>query len=118
MSNEDWLDLTDQRNHTSQLLLFHFLIMDRIMGMMYAHESLPIAQSRRAIALIWMRNIASGLSSRYRKYLDWPLQFVESLSASKEWPLHIASRVSDADAGGGRPHSGIEMEDYLPIVTI
>ena len=81
MSHHDFQALIDPENHVSQLLLSHFLALNLMFRYVTIHRNVrgqsfidptPIHRTMSG----WMSTIEMNLAPRFRKYNEWPEQFV------------------------------------------
>ncbi|KAJ6445101.1 Mss4-like protein [Purpureocillium lavendulum] len=74
MTEDEFTDFADPTNHTAQVLLAHFLMLDRALEMHFL-EATGSSQFTfcKQVSKAWIVNMASGLPVGYEKYMMWPL---------------------------------------------
>ncbi|KXX83336.1 Sterol uptake control protein 2 [Madurella mycetomatis] len=80
-SNEEFAPFADPENHSAQLLLIHFILIEFGIG----HISLGNIRFRFAYrkktCIAWMERLAMSLPDEYKKYAEWPMSYVRRLAA-------------------------------------
>lgn len=95
---EQFQAFADPSNHTAQLLLAHFFLVEYMIGAIALHPILGSFPFRKSITLSWIRSIASRLPATYEPYIRWPLTFAEALldddsrlanGVPSEWTVYL-----------------------------
>jgi hypothetical protein len=86
MTDDDFAAFTEPNNHTAQILLAHFLILDHIIETWtYGSKCMPYP-FKRDICLRWVDSVAAKLPVSYKKYMVWPVGSAAALRQSNlEW---------------------------------
>ncbi|CAJ0548754.1 Ff.00g023670.m01.CDS01 [Fusarium sp. VM40] len=88
LSNDDFTSFIDTKNHTSQLVIMHMLILEFVMSRKAMEEGgrSTLGQKgyycRKAMSKVWVQQILSRLPLKYCEYGEWPLRFIDSLNYS------------------------------------
>ncbi|GJN66223.1 fungal zn(2)-Cys(6) binuclear cluster domain-containing protein [Purpureocillium lilacinum] len=74
MTEDEFTDFTHPSNHAAQVLLAHFLMLDRALEMHFL-EATGSSQFTfcKKVSKVWIANMASSLPVGYEKYMMWPL---------------------------------------------
>ncbi|UNI16990.1 hypothetical protein JDV02_003372 [Purpureocillium takamizusanense] len=74
MTEDEFADFTEPSNHAAQVLLAHFLMLDRALEMHFL-DATGSSQSTfcKKVSKVWIVNMASSLPAGYEKYMMWPL---------------------------------------------
>lgn len=88
LSNDDFTSFIDTKNHTSQLVIMHMLVLEFVMSrkVMEGDGRSRLGQKgyycRKAMSKVWVQQILSRLPLKYCEYGEWPLRFIGSLNYS------------------------------------
>lgn len=90
MSNEEFASFTDPENHTAQIILANFFLIDHCIGEAISSDAEIAVDFRKHVVLIWIERVAASLPPEYKPYMEWTLDFARRLikSSGPELPSH------------------------------
>lgn len=75
MSDDDYAMFSDPQNHTAQIILCMFFLVDHCIGESFCTEAEQVINFRKHVILIWIERVAASLPPEWLPYLQWTLQF-------------------------------------------
>jgi len=79
MTDEDFAEFTDPQNHTAQILLAHFFMLDYILEANAIGPAATPFAFQKQITLAWVEKAAAKLPPRHKQCMIWPVGMVEQL---------------------------------------
>jgi hypothetical protein len=76
--HDDFRHFTDPANHTAQILLAHFFLIEHEIGSLALRPIIQAFLFRSAVTAAWIRDVAARLPPAYTCYLAWPLEYEQS----------------------------------------
>lgn len=73
MTDDEYTSFTSPSNHAAQVLLAHFLVLDRMLERCFRGAPGRHFAFSRGITQAWVAEIGRKLPRGYEKYMVWPL---------------------------------------------
>ncbi len=80
-SKEEFAPFIDPDNYPAQLLLIHFMLIEFAIGWLSLGDLGRRFAYRKKSCVAWMRRLADGLPDEYKKYAEWPMNYVNTALA-------------------------------------
>lgn len=75
---EEFNPFIDPNHYSAQLLLIHFILIEFQIGYLGLGEAGRRFAYREKSCIAWMEHLAARLPDEYKKYAEWPLNFVRT----------------------------------------
>lgn len=83
-TNEDFVSFISTDNYAGHLLVIHTFLLEYLLGpFCIGPGEEPKGQGRKFVIISWVRNLAQRLPPAYEEYIQWPLEYCETLSSEK-----------------------------------
>lgn len=120
MSNEDWMNFTEPKNYTAQIIMAYFVLMNYVISVVALDQVEPSFKSLKGMSLVWIERIAEKLPARYKKYIEWPLAFAKEVTDAPIYSQHLlrVGTVHFDDNVVEEYQEHWDKDSPMPIVTI
>jgi hypothetical protein len=90
MSNEEFASFTDPKNHTAQIILANFFLIDHCIGEAISSDAERAVNFRKHVVLIWIEQVAASLPPDLKPYMEWTLDFTRRMikDSGPDLPSH------------------------------
>ncbi|EAQ85204.1 hypothetical protein CHGG_09218 [Chaetomium globosum CBS 148.51] len=75
---EEYAPFVDPNHYPAQLLLIHFVLIEFAIGYIALGEVGRRFAYREKSCIAWMNQLAANLPERYKKYAEWPMNYVRT----------------------------------------
>lgn len=77
-TKEEFAPFIDPHHYPAQLLLIHFILIEFAIGYLALGDFGRRFAYREKSCIAWMEQLAAALPDEYKKYAEWPMNYVRT----------------------------------------